>query len=113
MKKTKMFLTVAAFLLAAFSSLQLLAAAADKEVTLTGLAVCGKCVLHQSDTCQNVLLVVKDDKTNEYWLAQNDVSKDFHQQICTTDGEKVTVTGTLSKDNGKRILTASKIEPVK
>src|SRR5580698_7398150 len=86
MKKTKMLLTVAAAVLAAFFGSRLLADdAAGKDVTLTGTAVCGKCFLHQSKECQNVLLVVQDNKTNEYWMAQNDVSKNFHDQICTTD----------------------------
>jgi len=74
---------------------------------------CGKCSLHICKECQNVLQVQKDGKTVNYFLTQNPVSKDFHSNICQTDGEKVTVTGTVSTDGDKQVLTATKIEPVK
>jgi hypothetical protein len=74
---------------------------------------CGKCSLHICTSCQNVLQVQKDGKTVNYFLTQNPVSKDFHPNICTTDGEKVTVTGTVTTDGDKQVLTASKIEPQK
>lgn len=86
--------------------------AADKEVTITGEGMCGKCALHQSDTCQNVIQTQEDGKTVTYWLTQNDVSKDFHHNICKHN-EKITATGTLSEENGKKILTPTKIEEVK
>lgn len=86
--------------------------AADKEVTITGEGMCGKCALHQSDTCQNVIQTHEDGKTVTYWLTQNDVSKDFHPNICK-HSEKITATGTLSEENGKKILTPTKIEEVK
>ena len=75
--------------------------------------VCAKCVLHETKQCQNVLQVVEGGKTNNYYLTQNDVSKNFHDQICTSGGEKVTAAGTVSEKDGKQILVASKIEPVK
>lgn len=85
----------------------------DKDTTMTGTMVCAKCKLHLTDKCQNVLQVDKDGKTENYFLTQNKVSKKFHDEICTTDGEKVTVTGTVEDKDGKHTLTASKIEPVK
>ena len=75
--------------------------------------VCAKCVLHETKECQNVLQVQKDGKTVNYYLAQNDISKAFHVNICTTAGEKVTATGTVSEKDGKQVMTVSKIEPVK
>jgi hypothetical protein len=75
--------------------------------------VCGKCALHETKVCQNVLQIQKDGKTTNYYLVQNDISKTFHKDICETSGEKVTVTGTVSGKDGKRVMTASKIEPVK
>jgi hypothetical protein len=114
MKKSKWFLTLAAGLLAATITLPALAAEnMSKEVTLSGKLVCGKCVLHESKQCQNVLQVEKDGKTVNYWLTQNKVSKDFHSNICQNDGEKVTVTGKASEKSGKEVLVASKIEPAK
>ncbi len=90
------------------------ALAADKsEVTLTGMMVCGKCKLHETKECQNVLQVQKDGKTVNYYLDENKVSKDFHDNICQNDGEKATVTGTVSEKDGKEMMVASKIEAAK
>lgn len=114
MKKSILFLTIAAGCLLAVSTARLLALdVAKQEITITGKAVCAKCVLHETKDCQNVVQVEKDGKTVNYYLVQNDVSKDFHKNICGNDGEKVTVTGTLATVDGKQTLTATKIEPVK
>lgn len=88
------------------------AGAADTApVTLSGTMVCGKCKLHITEKCENVLQVDQDGKTVNYFLTQNKVSKDFHSKVCKGDGMKVTVTGTVQDENGKEVLTASKIEP--
>jgi hypothetical protein len=113
MKKTKWLLALAAGLLAAALPLCSLAADANKEVTLSGTLVCGKCKLHETAKCQNVLQVEKDGKTVNYYLTQNKVSKEFHENVCQNDGEKVTVTGKVSERDGKEILSATKIEPAK
>src|SRR5205809_2615868 len=101
MKSLTLSLTLATTVLLAVSGSKLMAADAGKEVTLTSNAVCAKCVLHETKECQNVLQVVESGKTNNYYLAQNDVSKNFHDQICGTAGEKVTATGTVSEKGGK------------
>ncbi|HEV2437657.1 MAG TPA: DUF6370 family protein [Verrucomicrobiae bacterium] len=119
MKKSKWFLTLAAGLLAATFTVRALAADTN-EVKLSGMMVCAKCKLHLARECRNVLQVTKDGKTVDYFLMQNKVSKDFHHNICTTDGEKVTVIGTLPNrttgnaiTTGNNMLIASKIEAVK
>jgi hypothetical protein len=112
MNKIKLFLTAAAVLLA-FGAPRVLAADAAAETTLTGMCVCAKCVLHETKECQNVLQIQKDGKTVNYYLAQNDISKAFHDNICGTAGEKVIATGTVSEKGGKQVMTVSKIEPVK
>jgi len=112
MKKTIMFFAVAAGLMLAGSTPRLLAAEA-KEVTITGSMVCGKCTLHETKSCQNVVQVQQDGKTVNYYLAENDLSKANHKAICGGDAEKVTVTGTVTEKDGKEMLTASKIEVVK
>jgi hypothetical protein len=104
---------LAAGLLWAASAPQIFADDSSASVTLSGQLVCGKCTLHITSECQNVLQVQKDGKTVNYFLTQNPVSKDFHSNICQTDREKVTVTGTVSADGDKQVLTATKIEPVK
>jgi hypothetical protein len=88
--------------------------AADKEMTITGTAKCAKCALHETAECQNVIQTKEKGKTVTYYLAENDKSKDFHENICKKpEGEKVKATGKLSEENGKKILTISKIEEVK
>ncbi len=104
---------LAAGLLMAASAPRIFADDSSTPVTLSGLLACGKCTLHICSECQNILQVQKDGKTVNYWLTQNSVSKEFHPNICTTDGEKVTVTGTVKDDGDKQILTASKIEAAK
>ena len=113
MKRT-LLLLMATVLLAVVAPARLFAAdSSSKEVTLSGMMVCAKCVLHETKKCQNVLQIQKDGKTVNYYLAQNDISKAFHDNICKTEGEKVTATGKLSEKDGKQMMTVSKIEPVK
>lgn len=113
MKKTTLTLSLAVGLLLAFGTAGLFAKDASTETTLTGKLVCAKCVLHQTKSCQNVLQVEKDGKTVNYYLTQNKVSKNFHDNICKNDGEQVSVTGAVSEKNGKETLVASKIEATK
>jgi hypothetical protein len=86
--------------------------AADKEVTITGEGKCAKCALHETEKCQNAIQVEEQGKTVTYYLAQNDTSKEFHDNICKKS-EKVTATGVVSEKDGKKILTPSKIEAAK
>lgn len=112
MKKFKFLLLLAAGLLAATCAPNALSDGTN-EVTLTGMMVCGKCKLHITATCQDVLQVQQGGQTVNYFLVRNDVATDFHPNICTSDGEQTTVTGTVTQDNGTNIMTATKIEPVK
>ena len=85
----------------------------SKEKTITGEAKCAKCMLKETDKCQTVIQVQnKKGKTVNYYLAENDVSKAFHQNVCH-EAKKVTATGTVKKVNGKNELTVSKIELAK
>jgi hypothetical protein len=109
MKKLKLTLALLAGLAAASATTAL---AAD-ETTITGNMVCGKCTLHETDKCQNVVQVTEDGKTVNYYLKQNDVSKAAHDPICQGGSEKVTVTGTVKEKDGKKMMTPSKIDVVK
>jgi len=82
--------------------------AAD-ETTITGNMVCGKCTLHLTDACQNVVQVTEAGKTVNYFLKQNDVSKAEHAAVCHGDSENVTVTGTVKEKDGKEVMTPTKI----
>jgi hypothetical protein len=112
MKKLKFTLALLAGL--AFAGATLTALADDsKETTITGNMVCGKCTLHETKTCQNVVQVTEAGATVNYYLKQNDVSKGAHAAVCHGDTEKVTVTGTVNEKDGKKILTPTKIDVVK
>jgi len=112
MKKLKFTLALLAGL--AFAGATLTAPAADsKETTITGNMVCGKCTLHETKTCQNVVQVMDGTNTVNYYLKQNEVSKAQHEAVCHGDSEKVTVTGTVKEKDGKKILTPTKIDVVK
>jgi hypothetical protein len=113
MRKPKLILAVAASLLLAIGTSRLLAEDAGKAVTITGNMVCGKCTLHETASCQNVVQVTQDGKTVNYYLIHNDASKAAHGAICGGDSEKVTVTGTVEEKDGKEMMTPSKIDPVK
>lgn len=80
-----------------------------KEITITGEGKCAKCALKETETCQNVIEVEKGKKKKVYYLQQNQVSKDFHKNLCK-EAHKVTATGTMKKVNGKLELTPTKIE---
>ena len=85
----------------------------SKETTITGSMVCGKCTLHETKSCQNVVQVTENGATVNYYLKHNDVSKGAHEAVCHGDSEKVTVTGTVKEEDGKKVLTPTKIAPVK
>ncbi len=83
-----------------------------KEVTISGVAKCAKCGLKEADKCQTVIQAKEDGKMTTYYLTDNDVAKGFHENVCHS-GKKVTATGTVSTENGKHELNATKIEAVK
>lgn len=112
MKNFKLLLLVVIGIATAALAFTALAKDGDEQ-TLTGQLVCGKCKLHITDKCQNVLQVQKDGQTVNYFMTHNDVADDFHDNICKNDGEQVKVTGTVTEDNGTNMITATKIEPVK
>lgn len=109
MKKLKLMIA----LLAGLAIVGATTALAADETTITGNMVCGKCTLHETDTCQNVVQVNEDGKTVNYYLKQNAVSKDAHGAICKGGSEKVTVTGKVKEKGGKKTMTPTKIEVVK
>jgi hypothetical protein len=85
--------------------------AAETETTLNGTLVCAKCTLKKADAtkCQDVLLV-KDDKgaTTEYYVVKNEAAEKAGHQ-CSKEA-KATVVGAVSEKDGKKWVTASKID---
>ena len=82
-----------------------------KEVTITGEGKCAKCILKETEKCQNAIETTEDGKKVTYYLTDNKVSKDFHDDLCK-EAKKVTATGTVKEVDGKKELTVSKIEVV-
>ncbi len=85
--------------------------AAD-AVTKTGEGKCAKCALKEADTCQNVVEVEEDGKTVKYYLAHEGASKKYHGTVCKKT-VKTTATGEVKEENGKKIMTATKVEKAK
>jgi len=115
MKKTSLLITGVAGLLLLALATPTFAAEKGKEktVTITGEGKCGKCALHETEKCQNVIQAEnKNGKKVTYFLAQNDVSKGFHENLCK-ESKKVTATGTVKTEDGKKVLTVTKIELAK
>ena len=110
MKISKLIPVLVAGLLLAVAAPRLFADdSTNKEVTVTGTMVCGKCSLHLTKECQNVVQVQKDGKTINYFLTQNDASKAAHGPVCDGSSEKVTVTGTVTEKDGQETLTPTKL----
>ncbi len=107
------FTGIAALIVLAVAAPSFAAEKAAKEKTITGEAKCAKCMLKEGDKCQTVIQSEnKQGKTVTYYLADNDVAKAFHQNVCK-EAKKVTATGTVKKVDGKSQLTVSKIELAK
>ena len=112
MKRASLLLVGIAGLLLLALATPTFAADNPKEKTISGEAKCAKCMLKETDKCQTVIQVEnKKGKTVSYYLAENDISKAFHENVCK-EAKKVTATGTIKKVEGKNEFTASKIELV-
>ena len=109
MKRTSLLLTAVVGLLLLAVATPAFGAEAAKEKTITGEAKCAKCMLKEGDKCQTVIQMEnKKGKTKNYYLADNDVAKAFHEDVCT-EAKKVTATGTNKKVGGKNEFTVTKI----
>jgi RecG-like helicase len=83
-----------------------------KEMTIKGEAKCAKCALKEADKCQTVIEAEHNGHKVKYYLADNEVAKKFHEEVCK-EPKKVTAMGTVKSVNGKHELTVSKIEVAK
>lgn len=79
-----------------------------KEVTLKGKITCAKCDLDLAKACATVIVVKKDKKDLVYWFDAKAHGK-HHGAICTTPTDG-TVTGTVSKDGDKMVITVKSLE---
>src|SRR5947209_37708 len=93
-----------------FSGLTLLVRAAE-EKTITGEGQCAKCSLKETAKCQNAIVVEEGGKKVTYYLQHNDISKKFHKNVCQ-EVKKVKATGDVKTENGKMVMTPTKIDVV-
>ena len=92
-----------------FSGLSFVWAAAEK--TITGEGQCAKCSLKETKSCQNAIVADEGGKKVTYYLTHNAVSKAFHGKICK-ETKKIKATGDVKEEDGKMVLTPTKIEEV-
>jgi hypothetical protein len=79
-----------------------------KEVTLKGKITCAKCDLGTSQKCETVIVAKKDGKEVVFYFDKAGHKKN-HGAICTSpmDGS---VTGVVSKDGDKNIITVKEVK---
>jgi hypothetical protein len=83
--------------------------AAAAEVTLKGDLTCARCGLHEGTVCQNVLRVKEAAGAEaKYYLTKNAVAEENHGKVCGGSAP-ATVTGKLSSEGGKKIITPSSV----
>jgi hypothetical protein len=90
------------------------AASAGDETTVNGKIMCAKCTLKKADAkeCQDVL-VAKDaaGQVTEYYVEKNEIAKAYGH---TCQGEKpAVVTGKVTEKDGKKWISATKMEAPK
>ena len=103
---------LACLLMLAFLVTGAVVAGEGEAVTLEGTVLCAKCAFEEEgrDKCQNVLVVKGDDEPMHYYLTATEANKGFGDVCMKTP--TVRVTGTVSEEDGKTWLDATKIEPV-
>lgn len=89
-------------------------AAGGKTITIKGKGMCAKCCLKEGEKCRNVVQVTRKGKKINYYLADNDVAKDFHGNICKKV-QPVEVKGVCKKVGDELVVTAesAKVAPAK
>ena len=112
MKKTFAIIATVTGLVLALGTTAALAKDKEKEVTIKGQAKCAKCALQEGTSCQTVIQTEKKGKKVTYYVAKNDVSKAFHESVCTGSKE-VVAKGKVAKVDGKKEITLSEIKLAK
>jgi hypothetical protein len=82
----------------------------DEEVTLKGKLLCAKCQLHETPKCMNVMQVKKDGKTINYYMKDKGSKEPYHKGICGGGAKKATMTGYVSKKDGKNWLVPTNVD---
>ena len=109
-----------AFTLLIVSTLGLIMAAGlraedKKEVTLKGTILCAKCALKAEGVtkCTTAIQVKEDGKDVVYYFDDKGAKEDYHEEVCGGATKEGTVTGVVSKKDGKMMIKPSKVEYTK
>src|SRR5690242_5065451 len=93
--------------------LALTARAADKEVTLKGKIMCGKCALKQTKKCATVIQINEDGKEVVYWFDDKGTKEEYHEEVCGGAVKEGTVTGVVFEKDGKKWIKPKEVKYVK
>jgi len=103
----KSILSASLFVATLFASGALFAADTT-QVTVTGEGKCAKCAMHEGANCQTAIEATENGQSTVYYLAENEVAKKFHSNVCHGPA-KVTATGSVELKDGKHVLSATSI----
>ncbi len=82
----------------------------EKQLPLiAGKGMCASCALDMTDSCQNAIQVKQGKKTITYLLTHNDVSEDYHGNICKSTKLTAAVGKLKKKDATTYELTPKKV----
>jgi len=74
--------------------------------TVKGTMKCAKCSLKEADKCAAVVVAADGAK----YVIAGPAAGPAHKEICQKDKEGVSVTGVVSEKDGKKIITAEKVD---
>jgi hypothetical protein len=99
---------IASFTFVLLAVFQLSLYAGDGKIT--GEAVCAKCELQQTTSCQMAIKVRNASGKEEIILADNNkVAKDFHDEICQKNA-RVMAEGVITEKDGRKTIALTKID---
>jgi hypothetical protein len=84
-----------------------------KEVTLKGTILCAKCELKETDKCVTAIQVKEDKKTVTYYFDDSGDAEKYHSDVCGGGEKAGTVTGVVTKKDGKMWIKPTKVEYTK
>jgi hypothetical protein len=81
--------------------------AEPKTVTLKGTICCSKCELGETKKCGNSIKVKEGEKNVVYYFIDKGNKEKYHGKICSAPAPG-SVTGLVSKKDGKNFITPAK-----
>jgi hypothetical protein len=86
-----------------------------KEVTLNGTILCAKCALKAEGVtkCTTAIRVKEGDKEVVYFFDDKGAKETYHEEVCGGATKEGSVTGVVSKKDGKLMIKPSKVEYAK